>query len=165
MRRIIVILFLLLLPTLTNATNPVDVYLFVSESCPYCEQASYFVNSIQKDTPSINVHQFEVSHNSDNAMLFTKFAKAYDAFAVDVPMIFIGEKVLSGYYPDKIKAQIDKCLEKQCASPQDIFEKYLNAANESTTTHNYHRLWAIIIILCMAGAIGIYLTREQNRKL
>ncbi|MFH0814916.1 MAG: hypothetical protein V1902_02450 [Candidatus Falkowbacteria bacterium] len=160
----ILILIALFIPMIALASAPVDIYLFVSENCPYCEQASYLVNAIQKNQPSVNIHQFEVSHNSDNAMLFAEFAKAYDVFAIDVPMTFIGEQAIAGYYPEKIKAQIDKCLTKNCPNPQDIFEKYLNNTDEPAPTHNYRWLWSTIIVLCMFGAIGIYLTREPRQK-
>ncbi|MBI5254208.1 glutaredoxin family protein [Candidatus Falkowbacteria bacterium] len=160
----IFIIIAILIPIIASASPPIDVYLFVTEDCPYCEQASYLLNAIQKDQPSINIHQYEVSHNSDNAMLFAEFAKAYDTFATDTPITFVGDKSITGYYPEKIKAQIDKCLEKICPAPQDILEQYLSKSDASAPTHNYRWLWATIIVLCIFGTIGIYLTKEKNKN-
>ena len=153
MKAILIFAFLLA-PIVTMAAVPVDVYLFVSKSCSYCDQASYFLNKLKDNGALITVHQLEISHNSDNLILFQKFSAAYDTLAGNAPTVFIGDKVITGFYPDKIEAQIKKCTAQKCVDPAGIVENHFknHPSDVASVSFPFSIVFGAVILF---GVIGV----------
>jgi hypothetical protein len=119
-----IVILLLCAPLFVGAAVLTEVYVFVSKNCAYCEQVTYYLDNLKKSGAPISVHRLEISDNSDNLELFQRFSGAYDYFSGSIPAIFIGDRVISGFYPEQILAQIKKCSATACIDPQLIVEEY-----------------------------------------
>jgi len=161
---LLVVLLLMFCATPVLASHPVDVYLFVSENCQYCEKTIYLLGQKQIQDSNLKVHQMEIVHNSENLILFQKFAKTYGVPAGSVPTVFVGDKAIVGAKEDDLLAVVDLCLEKGCKSPQDNVESYLQAEYDKYTPQekSYKWLWTGIIVLCVIG-LGYLFRRTAKR--
>jgi glutaredoxin len=163
MKAILIFAFFLV-PIVTMAAAPIDVYLFVSKSCAYCEQESYFLDKLKENGALITVHQLEISHNSDNLVLFQKFAAAYDTLVGNVPTVFIGDKAIAGFYPDKIEAQIKKCTVQKCVNPAGIVEDYFKnqPPNATGVSFPFSIIFGAVILFGIIGAGYLLVNRART---
>ena len=91
-----IILFLLLICVLSvctavNAANDkVDIYLFRGEGCSHCAQLEPYLKYLQSEPykGKINLHEYEIWYNEENAALAQKFLDAYGEVDNGVPMTF-----------------------------------------------------------------------------
>ena len=125
----IVILLLMLLITgcVQAAGDVVDIYLFRGEGCSHCAELEPYLQYLKDDVykNKINLHEYEIWYDADNAALAEKFCEAYGVESNGVPMTFIGIHYFSGYTADMqpdIRAAIDDELANGPVSPQDIVD-------------------------------------------
>lgn len=100
----------------------VVIYLFWSETCPYCLAEKEFLTSLQSEYPSLVVEFHEVSQSQENYLLFLEMANAYGVENPQgVPMTFISDQYFIGFAVDSIGNQIvqaiEECLQDICPSP------------------------------------------------
>ncbi|MBU0731831.1 hypothetical protein KKC88_03045 [Patescibacteria group bacterium] len=96
--------FLLLLILLPFAPGPVaaqeqmNIYLFHGDGCPHCaELKAYIENQLIPEYPEVNLIEYEVWYDQNNASFYLEFAEAYGIDPGSVPKLFIGDKVVEGY--------------------------------------------------------------------
>jgi hypothetical protein len=93
---------LLFLPAITSAATPwveegsggpfVQLYFFYSYRCSHCQEATPFVNGLAQRYPWLQVHQYEVATQPENALLYEQMAQALGQQANSVPgFLFCGE--------------------------------------------------------------------------
>jgi len=75
----------------------VNLYLFYSNSCPHCHDELDFLDSISGDYPDLRINKYELS-DKDNVLLFQKIGKELEIEVGAVPMTFIGEEYLVGFF-------------------------------------------------------------------
>ncbi len=124
---IIILLPLLLTPPgaaamgiVSGETEPVDIYFFWGEVCPYCDLAKPFLEEITSLNPQVTVHAFEVYNNAQNRDLFFNFCEAYGIEPQAVPTFFIAERSWIGYNDtirDEMSRVVAQCLASPCQSP------------------------------------------------
>ncbi len=136
MKKVIIILFLLLLPlniyalssdykdVIKNIINEkasedkVNIYLFYGDGCPHCENELLFLNVIkEKYGDKVEIFKYETWYNDNNLKLMKK-AKEYmkEEISGTVPFTIIGEKSFVGYsnsYSEKMEKQIMEYLDIQ----------------------------------------------------
>lgn len=121
-------LIFLLTPFFVNAqdekvVNKVNLYFFYSQTCPHCQAEAFFLSHLKQEyKDKIQIYAFEVTENKGNVKLFQKFGQVYQADISGVPMTFIGERYVSGYYNDEytgaeIKNLVEQCLSLECPDP------------------------------------------------
>ncbi len=101
----------------TQEVEPVNIYFFWGEGCPYCEQAKPILAEMAEENPNIRVHDFEIYNNSANRDLFFEFAEAYGIEPRAVPTFFIGERQWVGFNNNilaEMQQTVETCLAADC---------------------------------------------------
>jgi glutaredoxin len=99
----------------TPQVNEVIIHEFYNNGCPHCQNLNKWWDEIKPKYPTLVIVQYETSDMA-NADKFRAMAGAFNAGASSVPTLFIGEKVIVGFDPEQIEAEIKNCLEKKCIS-------------------------------------------------
>lgn len=98
------------------------IYFFEGTGCPFCEKEKVFLNELMSKHKNLDIRQYEVWHNRENALLMAKMLNAYGLQPQGVPVTFIGEKVFIGF-SEQIKADIKKAIERcsdiECPDPYE----------------------------------------------
>jgi thiol-disulfide isomerase/thioredoxin len=75
----------------------VQLYYFYSPTCPHCQAAKPFLDSLPERFPWIEVQRFSVKDNRINARFYYETAKALGVEALSVPGFAFCRQVLIGY--------------------------------------------------------------------
>ncbi len=98
-----VLLFSLLISTNVFADENVCAYYFYGDGCHFCAQTTEFLDQIEEQYPSLELHKFEVWYNQENSQTLQKYFDAYDVpegrESRGVPALFIGENYYIGLGP------------------------------------------------------------------
>ena len=111
-----------------NAANDkVDIFFFRGEGCSHCAALEPYLNYLQNEVykGKLNIHDYEIWYNEENAKLAQTFLDAYGEEDNGVPMTFIGTTYISGYNEGmgpEFKAAIEFELENGPINPQDIVD-------------------------------------------
>lgn len=101
---ILALLFFVNIP-FTQADDTIDLYFFYGDGCPHCEKEEKFLERLQKEKDNINIHYFETWQNRDNAKILSQIGQELGIGVAGVPMLFISDQAIIGYYNDKITGQ------------------------------------------------------------
>lgn len=74
----------------------VNVYMFYGKTCPHCEEALNYLNSI-KDKYNLKIYSYEVWYDSDNKKIMNNIANFLDVNIKGVPFAIIDNTSISGY--------------------------------------------------------------------
>lgn len=113
----------------TDKDNIIEIYYFYGSTCPVCKKTTSFLEGLKEEYSSLKINYYEVFGNKENAKFFLQLLEACgEEKIVRVPVIFIGDEVISGYLSDEITGQkiekaIKNCLEKECPNPLDKINK------------------------------------------
>ena len=80
----------------TAPPYPVHLYMFYRADCPHCHEMLPLIDSLSSQYPTLILHKYEISQNTDNYALFQTFLKVYDLQLETVPSIFIGKQAFQG---------------------------------------------------------------------
>ena len=76
----------------------INIYLFRGKGCPHCADEEKWLESIKKEYGDyINVYDYEVWYNKDNAKLLDKVKKKLNTYSSSIPFTVIGEKYYVGF--------------------------------------------------------------------
>lgn len=112
-----------------TAQRAVDVYAFVAEGCPHCEEAVDFVSREARSNPAIRLHVLELTRDAGNRRVLRAVAAQLSVADSSVPFVVIGERVFIGYLDDRstgaqLRQRIDHCLANAC---RDVVRVHLEA--------------------------------------
>ena len=95
----------------------VNVYFFRGEGCPHCAEEEPFLQYLQDEVygDRLNVHEYEIWYDEENADLAEKFVAAYGDEFNGVPMTFIGTTYITGFSEEK-QQQIHDAIEFEIAN-------------------------------------------------
>lgn len=119
---IIILLGLIILPKISLAQNSVDVWMFGTATCPYCQDLKAYISGLAKDNPQIDYTYFELTGiiNQDNRDKLDSLKKIYKATDyTGVPITFIGDRVIRGDRKDEVDLAIEYCQATECESPAE----------------------------------------------
>ena len=120
------LLFILIITGIAGAEGtPVDIYFFRGEGCSHCAAEEPYLQYLKDDVykDKINIHDYEIWYNQDNADLAEQFLEAYGEESTGTPMTFIGTHYISGFGEDlqmAFRNAIDDELENGPTDPMDI---------------------------------------------
>lgn len=78
--------------------DKVNIYLFRGEGCPHCAQEEDWLEEIEeKYKGKINIYDFEVWNNKDNAKKLDKVKEVFNTYRSGVPFTVIGDNYFIGY--------------------------------------------------------------------
>jgi len=96
------ILSFFIFPSLTRAEEKINLYFFYGDGCPHCAKEEVFLDQLEKDKANINIYRYETWHDRDNQQLLSRLGKELGVNIPGVPMLFIGDKTITGYYNDDV---------------------------------------------------------------
>ena len=115
-------------------TEKVTIYFFEGRGCQFCEKEKVFLEQVNSKYKGLQIKQYEVWHNRQNAMLMSEMLNTFGLKPQGVPVTFIGEKVFIGF-SEQIKSEmqdaIQKCLSEGCNDP---FNKSVGIINPKVTS-------------------------------
>lgn len=100
--------------------NTVDLYMFYGQGCPHCSRLRLFLEDIQLEYPSLNVHEYEIYNNPESRNLFKKMAASQGQGIDGVPTVFIDNASFVGVSNsiiENIKSEIERCTLANCTDP------------------------------------------------
>lgn len=102
-----------------DAPAQVRVYLFWAVGCPHCEREIDFLKRLEAENPGIAVHDFEITRNAANRMLYREVVRTFGISDPAVPLTVIGNQVWVGYSTDALsgagmRSHIADCLAASC---------------------------------------------------
>lgn len=89
-------LFIFLTFNTKVVAKSVNVYMFYGKTCPHCEEAYEYLNSI-KSKYDLNIYRYEVWYDKDNKILMNEVADFLDVNVTGVPFTIIDNTAISGY--------------------------------------------------------------------
>ena len=107
------------------------VYFFWAASCSYCQSARLFLDKARATDPKIQIRDFEVENNLNNAILFSRVYEriGMPGFGV-VPLFVIGTHVVIGFDDAagrEILNHISDCRKREC---RDIVHDLIREPSE-----------------------------------
>ena len=101
------------------ASEVVNIYFFRGEGCSHCAAEEPFLQHLIDDVyqAKINIHEYEIWYNEENAALAEHFAEGYGQTQGGVPMTFIGTHFITGFSEDREQEFIDAIEEELAAGP------------------------------------------------
>ncbi|MEW6571682.1 MAG: hypothetical protein AB1390_11030 [Nitrospirota bacterium] len=107
----------------SSKETPFQVYFFWGDGCPHCEAEKTFLFRMNKEYPLMQINEFEVWYNKQNAEFLLKLAKAYNIKASGVPVTFIDKRAFVGFSEEskkEIAQLIGKCHYEKCLDPVNV---------------------------------------------
>lgn len=111
--------------------NEIIVYFFWGKGCPHCEEEREFLEGMKRVLPNLEVRDYEVWYNKENAGLMALMLEAEGARFVGVPVTFISDQVYSGFTASSrasLEKTIKACSLTPCADPAGALSKAVTSA-------------------------------------
>lgn len=157
---IILILTILLAKPSLAQEKPLNLYLFWGDGCPHCADEKVFLKEIEDDYPQLNIVEYEIWYNQDNAKLLQEISGKMGFTISGIPLTIIGEETITGFFNEKttgkqIKEQIEKCLESGCSDPvADIVNRVQTAPAPGSSPEKAEPDEKYLITLPLVGEIN-----------
>jgi glutaredoxin len=106
------------------------IYFFWGKGCPHCEEERQFLDDRKRELPSLEIRDFEVWHNRENAGFMAEMLRANGVESSGVPVTFVSDKMFSGFTARSMAAlekEIKKCSLVPCADPAEVLKKTTTA--------------------------------------
>jgi len=94
---IFLIIFLPISGVVAKENDQITLYFFHGEGCPHCASEKKFLENIKDNYENLEIIEFEVWYNSQNAELLQKVQEALKDNKTGVPKTVIGNTIISGY--------------------------------------------------------------------
>jgi len=166
---IFIFCFCLAFQALAQEAKPLVVFLFTSEKCPFCDQAENYFEVVKKQQyPAMELITMSLQQAGVYDIL-QKFTQIYKIEAGSVPVAFIGDKAIVGYYPDQYRAMLDNCQRTNCEPPfealkEQMAKKTVAAAPNEPTFNLFSNKWALAITIIGFGVLLAVLSLFATRK-
>lgn len=98
---------------------PVNAYFFYGDGCPHCaEERQYLFHVLKSEYPDLQVYEYEIYNNKNNAILLQKIAEKLNIRVDGVPFLVISDKHFVGYAngisSQTIKQRVSECSITKC---------------------------------------------------
>jgi glutaredoxin len=98
------------------------VYFFSGVGCPHCKEEKLFLDGLKRTQTSLEIREYEVWHNRENAGLMARMLRAYGAPSSGVPVTIVAGRVFYGFTARTramIGATIEECGIVSCDDPAE----------------------------------------------
>ncbi|MFZ2949675.1 MAG: hypothetical protein WA003_09350, partial [Desulfuromonadaceae bacterium] len=105
-----------------NPNKKIIVYFFWGKGCPHCEEEQHFLEGLKRAQPSLEIRDYEVWYNKQNAGKMAAMLRAYGAQSSGVPATIIQDRVFSGFTAQtraSIEKLINECRIVSCGDPAE----------------------------------------------
>jgi hypothetical protein len=130
------------------AESRVQVYIFGSAECSFCQNALVFLRKISRDNGGFDLHEYDVVRSSEDATLFVRFMTAVGMREAHIPMVVVGRDIILGYDVDatsgrELQIKIEACRIDKCTDVMGLFIKGGGPAQVvANATWTENRRWA-----------------------
>lgn len=107
---VIVILILLNPIDVMACSRGVNIYLFYSEQCSYCQEEIKLLNELEDKYDSINIYRYEI-FDLDNRNKLRDVLDIYEVNSSGVPFVVIGDTYYMGYSYEGSRLKIIKTID------------------------------------------------------
>lgn len=100
-------------------------YFFWGDGCPHCAKAKPYLESLAEKYPELELRQFEVYYNEQNANMLVAMAQHYQIRSIAVPAMFLGTRSWIGYGEDmqpELEAAVQECLRSGCPDAAAVLQ-------------------------------------------
>lgn len=100
----------------------VIIYFFEGKGCPFCEKEKVYLKELKNKYKNLEIKEYEVWHNRENAMLMARILQSYGLQPQGVPVTFVGDKVFVGFSDETkgdLKKAIERCFSVKCPDPYE----------------------------------------------
>ena len=78
--------------------NKINLYLFKGAECPHCAEEKEWLETIKEDYKEyLNIYEFEVWHNEENAKLYESVKEIMKSKTTGVPFTVVGKYYYVGF--------------------------------------------------------------------
>ncbi|CEK10210.1 hypothetical protein [Legionella hackeliae] len=119
-----------------NKTIKLQVSLFLSSTCPHCHKADLFFQSIEPNTPWIEVHRYTINKDKATLETFNQFLQQQNSTDFSVPAIFFCNSHWIGF------AEPETSGEELLRGLKYCHDQIVKTGQISTNTTNVLRQWA-----------------------
>ena len=114
------------------------LYFFWGKGCPHCEEEQKFLAEFKRGHPSLEIKDFEVWHNKENAGLLATMLQAHGMKSSGVPVTFLHDQVYTGFSAQTrilLEKTINDCSKVSCDNPGEWIQGKggLEAAGKTRT--------------------------------
>lgn len=105
-----------------DPNSRIIVYFFWGKGCPHCEEEHKFLLRSKHAQPALEIREYEVWHNRQNAGMMAAMLRAYGVQASGVPVTIIQDRVFSGFTAQtrgSIEKLINECRNVSCGDPSE----------------------------------------------
>jgi thiol-disulfide isomerase/thioredoxin len=109
-----------------SGTGPVRLYLFWGKGCPHCNEEREFLMTLKQKYPTLEIKDYEVWYDKQNALLFGRIIKAAGGRSAGVPGTVIGSRVFIGFNVQTARAiedAITLCRERGCPDAMELIAR------------------------------------------
>ena len=106
--KIILLVWMLMIPTHGYALNEVNIYFFHSNQCDYCDQERVYLEALKERYPNMRIYSYEISDTTNNDLMI-EAKKMYQITQSGVPFTVIGDTAYAGFSQSK-KALFQKTV-------------------------------------------------------
>ena len=102
------------------------IYFFWGQGCPHCVKEKSFLEKMKAKYQGLQIRDYEVWYNRENALFLEKMAKAYGLKAIGVPVTFVDSEAFVGFTDQSrghLEDAINSCFSRQCINPMDKMNK------------------------------------------
>ncbi|OGG05994.1 hypothetical protein A3B48_03560 [Candidatus Gottesmanbacteria bacterium RIFCSPLOWO2_01_FULL_40_10] len=103
---LLLILFLTIIPSKSFSQNNITVHFFRSEGCPHCAKEEVFLEKLKVKYPDLEIRDYEISQNRNNAELLQKTGKELAADVSGVPFTVVGRHYTVGFGTEETSGRI-----------------------------------------------------------
>jgi len=114
------------------ATRKTIIYFFWGKGCPHCEEERQFLEGLKREQPSLEIKDYEVWFNKENAGLMALMLKASGVQSSGVPLTFVSTRMYSGFTTRSkalLETEIKKCRLVPCGDPLELLKNSGTAGN------------------------------------
>jgi thiol-disulfide isomerase/thioredoxin len=98
------------------------VYFFWGKGCPHCEEEQHFLEGLKRAQPSLEIRDYEVWYNRQNAGKMAAMLRVYGVQSSGVPVTIVQDRVFSGFTAQtraSIEKRINECRIVSCGDPAE----------------------------------------------
>ena len=162
------------LPAVVEGKEPVKVYIFTKESCPFCEKAKTYINGLEKTYGKyFDVVIYEVYDsnwkvvNKHYEKLMVKLGELHNRQVSGVPYIVIGDSYDANEWNDATTGDAVKtAILKEYVNEEykDIVAPLLAEIEAEPDPHANDGIIMVVITIAVVGVVGvvIYFGRKNN---
>ena len=152
--------------TTTGAAErePMHVIVFHGETCPHCQEAFEWFDSIEEEYGNyFDLEKYEVWNDQSNAELMEKVANYFGEEAEGVPYIIIGTKTFSGF-TDSYKEQIiDAMMEEYNKNNEERTNAVYNVLNNVEKEEEKDNTAVVIFILIVLAVVAFIIFARNGQ--